>query len=637
MGTIDQSKMDKYIDGKLVSKGKDEANPEQNQGQYWWKKEGDDMAQAITASIKFMQGHQSTRVEQLTASTRLYGNSSAFNFIGPALSRSASASGNVQSSRISFNLCAAVTDTIVSKVAKNKVIPVFLTSGGVWGMQKKAEQLSKFLEGLFHATNVNRKKNDMVRDACVWGDGIVHVFTDDGQIKCERVLPHELLVDQIECLNAPPRQMHWVKIVDRAVLEAMFQEDEEATDIIKSSMSANSVDLAGSGSAADLVVVSESWHLRSSEESDDGVHAMCINDKQLFRDEYKKDWFPFVGLGYAKQMLGHWSQGACERLENLQGETNRLMILVQRSMWMGGSFKVLLENGSKVVSQHINNDVGTIIHYSGTPPQYVTPPMIQQDIYPYIDALIAKGFQQEGVSQLAASSLKPQGVDSGAAMRTYDEIGDDRLLFFQQCVEDAVLEIGRQMIDCAKDLHSQKRPVKVMFPQATFVESIEWKDVKMKDDEYVLKAYPTSSLPEEPAGRLAYIQEQMQAGLITPRAGRKLMANPDIEMSDKLANAPQNLIDNIIEEMLGEDGEYVAPEPFFDLSLAKQTALNYYNYAVLNKCPQDKLALLEKWMEQVDDLLGTAAPAPQPGGAPQAAAAPPPVNTMIPNAPGAAA
>ena len=209
------------------------------------------------------------------------------------------------------------------------------------------------------------------------------------------------------------------------------------------------VDLAGAGTAADLITVTESWHLRSSSEADDGLHAICVDNAVIYKEQWDKDYFPFAFFHYNKRLLGFWGQGACERLQNLQGEINRLMILIQRSMWMGGSFKVLVENGSRVVSQHLNNDVGSIINYTGTPPQYVTPPMIQQDIYPYVDALIAKGFQQEGVSQLAASSLKPQGVDSGAALRTFDDIGDDRFLFIGQEMETFFLEIARQMIEVA--------------------------------------------------------------------------------------------------------------------------------------------------------------------------------------------
>jgi hypothetical protein len=128
-------------------------------------------------------------------------------------------------------------------------------------------------------------------------------------------------------------------------------------------------------------------------------------------------------------MLGWYSQGASERLQSIQGEINRSMILEQKSRWMQGSFKVLLENGSKVVAQHMNNDVGALLYYTGTPPQYVTPPAIDASNREWIDSLIQKGFMQEGVSQLSAAAEKPIGVDSGKAMRTLTNIEDDRFTF----------------------------------------------------------------------------------------------------------------------------------------------------------------------------------------------------------------
>jgi hypothetical protein len=270
---------------------------------------------------------------------------------------------------------------------------------------------------------------------------------------------------------------------------------------------------------------------------------------------------------------------------------------------MGGSFKVLLESGSRVVSQHINNDVGSLIYYTGTPPQYVTPPMIQQDIYPYVDALIAKGFQQEGVSQLAASSLKPLGVDSGAALRTFDQIGDDRFLFMGQEMERATLEVARQLVEVAKDIYSRKHSFKVMFPTSKFIETIDWKDIRLKEDEYVLKAFPTSSLPDDPAGKLQTIQEYAQAGLISPRAARRLMSMPDVEMSDKLANAAEDLLHRVFENIV-DKAEYRAPEPQWDLALAGQLYLSYYNYADLYNCPEENMKLMRKWKVQLDDLTG---------------------------------
>ncbi len=633
MSKIDASRMDKFVDGKLVKEGKKD---ESETGRfYWWKAESKDMAREIQGTIKFIGTHQSSRVEQLTASTRLYGNSSAFNFIGPALSRSASASANSQSNRISFNLCASVVDTLVSKIAKNKIIPTFITSGGVWGMQRKAEQLSKFTEGMFYDQDIHKKGVDAFRDASVWGTGIVHVFEDEDKIKVERALPHEFFVDQVESLTSSPRQLHRVKIVDRDVMLAFVnsledgEEKDAALEAVKKANTSAFVDLGGVGTAADLVTVTESWHLKSGEDATDGLHAICVGEDVIFKEEWTKDYFPFVFFHYNKRLLGFWGQGACERLQNLQSEINRLMILIQRSMWMGGSFKVLVENGSKVVSQHLNNDVGAIINYTGTPPQYITPPMIQQDIYPYVDSLIAKGFQQEGVSQLSASSLKPLGVNSGAALRTFDDIGDDRFLFIGQEMEAFFLEIAGQMIEVAKDIYSRKKSFKVVFPTTKFMETIDWKDIRLEQDEYVLKAFPTSSLPDDPAGRLQTIQEYMQAGMVSPRAGRRLMSMPDVEMSDKLANAAEDLLHKIYEDIL-DNGEYRSPEPQYDLQLALQLFLSYYNYAELNNAPDDRMDLLRRFKSQLDDLTGLSAP-PAPMSVAPANPTATPVSPLLPN------
>lgn len=634
MATIDASKMDKFVDGKLVKKGKNDESEVMDH--YWWKKSGTEMAQSVASTIKFIQQHQPTRTETLTSNTRLYGNSSAFNFIGPALSRSASSSANSQSNRISFNLCASVVDTLVSKAAKNKIIPTFITSGGVWGMQRKAENLNKFIEGMFYDQGIHSKSIYAFRDSGVWGTGIVHVFEDEDEVSVEKVYPHEILVDQVEAMSGNPRQLHRVKLVDRDILLNMFKDDEEACEAISKSKPSTYIEVGGVGTAADILTVTESWHLKSGQDCDDGRHVICVDNTVLTPEDeqqYDHDYFPFPMIHYNKQLFGIWGQGACSRLQNLQMEINRLMILDQKSRWMQGSFKILLENGSKVVSQHLNNDVGTIITYTGTPPQYITPPAINGDNAIQIDSLIAKGYQQEGVSQLSASSLKPQGVDSGAALRTFDQIAEDRFLFTMQEMEEFTLEIARQMIERAKDIYKRKKTYKVQFPSTMFVETIDWKDINLKEDEYVLKCFPTSSLPNDPAGKLQTVQEYMQAGLISPRAGRRLLAMPDVEMSDKLNNAAENLLHKVFEDILDKE-EYRSPEPEWDLQLAVQLYLAYYNYSELNDAPDTVMNLLRKFKAQLDDLIGISNPAPvatMPQAAPMANPTSPPVSGMLQN------
>ena len=643
---IDRSSFSIYRGKKLIKPGDDDTmdNTDPKRQLLWWQMDTDEnIANSIHSTIQFISEHQPGRINQLTASTRLYSNSNVNGFLGGSFRSSYGQPTNSSpgSGRISFNLCASITDTLVAKMAKNEVVPTFITSGGIWGMQKQAEQLTKFIEGCFYANKVHENGMAVFRDACVWGTGIMHVYDFNGQVAIERVFPHEVIVDEVEAINGHPQQLHRVKMIDRGVLLEMFKDaDDDVQDAIRNIAASSGLDMGVIGAtAADLVTVTESWHLATSEDSENGLHIICLGNQVLFKEVYKKTYFPFVFFNYSKRLIGFWGQGAVERVQNLQCEINKLMILIQKAMWMGGGFKILLENGSKIVKQHLDNEVGTIITYSNTPPQYIAPPMLQAEIYPYIDALIAKGYQQEGVSQLSASSLKPQGVDSGAALRTFDTIADDRQMFLAQEFEVFYLEVARQMIQKVKDISKGKKSYKVTYPGTLSFETIDWKDIKLKEDEYVMKAFPTSELPNEPGAKMATVQEYAQAGFITPRTARKLLQMPDIEMNDKLANAAENLLCKIIEDILME-GIYRAPEPFYDLTLAKQLSLEYYNYSDLNNCPEERLELLRQFMTQVDDLTGINAPpppmpmpgaAPAVGGQPQAAPMPTPQSNLIPN------
>lgn len=600
----------------------------------WWKLEENEMAPAIAATIKFIKQHQSQRLAQLVASTRLYGSSLNYGLMGSSFNRANSVSGSPQTQRVTYNICSSIVDTLTSKISKNKVVPTYITNGGDWNVQKKAKELTKFTQGLFYQEKVHQKMVHGFRDAAVWADGLVKIFRKEDKVCIERAMPHDILVDNIEAIVSDVTQMHQTKFVDRDIAKELFPELEESID---NTMALDYQEMGGHGTTADLVCVNESWHLRSGKDADDGVHVISIGEGAM-ADEWDKDYFPFAKLAYSQRVLGYWSQGACERLQNIQAEINRNMILKQRSLWMQGSFKILLENGSKIVSQHLNNEIGAIVHYSGTQPSYIVPPATNPEIQEWIDSLIEKGYRQEGVSQLSASAIKPMGVNSGKAMRTLTDTEDDRFLSVEQDFEAFALEIAKQAINVVKDIYEDKKSYEVVFPNTKFVETINWKDVQLDEEQYVLKAYPTSSLSTDLTGRLSEIQEMMQAGLVSPRTGKRLMDMPDVEMNESLTNAPEDRLHQIFETML-EDGEYTSPQPpFHDLQLAKQLLLDYYNYAEYMKVPQDRISLLEQFNIELNDAMGALTPpaplAAQAGAAPQAAPMPQPQSNMVQNQPG---
>lgn len=561
----------------------------------WWLLPKSEIAQSVVFLANTLSQYDSKRQTQLQMSARLYGNLSLMGLNGLTMSKITSTQSNNQG-RITYNLVQSVTDTLVAKMAKNKPKALYLTSGGDYKMQKRAKKLDEFTDGIFYENKAYELGPISLRDACWSGDGIVHVYDHYGRVKFERVIASELLVDQIESFYGHPRQLHRVKNVDREVLKELFPGSKKQIEMANKA----SADLTGTWqNVADQVNVIESWHLPSGPEANDGRHTICIEDHCMVDEEYKKQRFPFAFIKYSPRLYGFWGQGLVEQLQSLQLEINKLLWVIQRSMHMAGTFKILMENGSKIVKEHLNNDIGTIVCYTGQQPVYVTPQMVQPEVYQHFQTLIQKGYEQAGISQLSASSQKPAGLDSGKALREYNDIESDRFELTGQAYENLFLDIADLAIDVARDIYTEDKKFKVQVSGKSFLKSIDWKDIDLRRDEYVMKSYPVSSLPDDPSGRLQTIQEYMQAGMISPTAGRRLLDFPDLKEAEKLANSMEDYLNQIIEKMV-DDGIYTKFEVAYDnADLAREIALEQYAYGRANGLEEDKLTLLRDFLSDI--------------------------------------
>jgi hypothetical protein len=211
-----------------------------------------------------------------------------------------------------------------------------------------------------------------------------------------------------------------------------------------------------------------------------------------------------------------------------------------------------------------------------------------------------------------------------------------------QAYEQYHLDLARLDVATAKEIFKDDKGLSVKVPGSKFIETIDWKDVDLEDDEYVLKMFPVSSLPNEPAGRLQTIQEYIQAGFVSQRTGRKLLDFPDLEQVEELANSAEEYLTEILEKIVDE-GVFTAPEPYDDLGLARELAMQFYAQGKCHNLDEDRLDMIRQFMDQIDALEQKAASAMQPlmggapgGGQPQAVPEAPPVSDMLPNAPQAA-
>jgi len=587
----------------------------------WWAEGYDSRRRAdsvlrVVRSIRQAQEYRKT-ADLMHAS--LYSNSQIPGFgLGSALHRRLPTS-----SRLSLNVVRNMVASVTSKVAaKNKPKPTFITEGGNYELREKARNLEKFVSGVFYESGVYAQLTKCFRDACVYGTGFLKVYPDESRVCVERVMPWEIVVDDGESIYGEPRSLYQRKYVDRLVLKSLFAgsdvTDEEERARVASAIDAALVDSEDTEFAyqttADQVLVTEAWHLGECDD-EPGRHCIVVNNCTLL-DEPWDGPFPFAVLRWSEPVSGFFGVGLAEELVGIQTEINKLLLQIQRAHHLiTGHY--LVDAGSKVSTAQLNNDLASIVKYTGSPPQYVTPQAISGDVYAHLWQLYNKAYEIAGISQLSATGRKPAGLDSGVALRTHNDIQTERFLEVGQAYEEFVIEAARQVVRCAKRIGGD---YKVRAVDRGSIEVLRWSDIDISEDLYVIRVYPTSMLPATPAGRMQWAEDMIRAGIIPADDVLDIVDFPDTEAYAKRRNAPRKLIERNIAHML-RTGEFVSPEPFDNHALALRLVNEAYHEARLDGVPEDRLELLRRYMADSADLA--APPSPPVADATGALIAPP--------------
>ena len=567
---------------------------------YWWKDSKDQIHESVFQYIQFLDRNQDYRTQENLKNMRLYGN---FDMMGTrAYSYMRTESSYSIQNRVTYNVVQSMVDTVVSKITKNKPKPTFLTSGGDFSLQRRAKKLTKFSEGQFQNTDFYSKASIAFLDSCIFGTGCLKIFKQNNEIKVERVFIEEIVVDDSESLYGDPRQMHQTKFIHKDVLKDMFPKYAAAIEAATAdARDPNRTDLSNMMNT-DMVRVIESWHLPSGKDAKDGKHAITIHDATLFEEDYKKDYFPFVFFRWGLRPLGFFGQGIADQLTGLQMEINKILRTIQVSMHLVSIPKIYVEAGSKIVSAHLNNKIGGVIKYQGAPPTPGPLANVPPELFAHLQNLYARAFEIIGVSQLSAQSSKPSGLDSGKALREFNDIETERFMSVGLRYEKAFMEAAKQMIDLAKEIDEETDGFKVKVQGKKFLETISWSEVDLPDEKYSMAVFPTSSLSSTPSGRFKDVQELLQAGFIGKEEGLKLLDFPDLESFYNMANAGVEDIDRQIELMI-DKGEYQTPEPYQNLNLGIVKMQQAYLMFKSQKAPEDRLELFRRWIEDANALM----------------------------------
>lgn len=612
----------------------------------WWLADNDrQLAEELCATASYLKTNQTYRMRQLAVDVRLYCGLSVYSYAGSNVSRM-DRTKTLPDDRPTFNLIQACTDTLVSRLSQARPQPKFLTDNGDYKQRHLAQRLNSFILGEFYQTHAYEKAVKALRDCIVMGTGCLKVYEgDDGRVNVDRVLITDLFIDDNDSINGEPQQLTQLKLMDRDKLSA--NSPKEARGIIANTPQSYPDNSPDSGrTTADQVMVVEGWKLPSGPDPEapgyvPGRHVIATVGGVIFDEEWNKPKFPFVFLNYSDPFVGFFGQGLATQLFGTQLTLNRILYTIARAITLVGVPRVFIEQGSKVVKAHNNNEIGVMITYSGVKPSYEVAPCNAPELYSERDKLIQYGFQQCGVSAMQATSQKPEGLNSGAAIRSYDDISTDRFAELSKKYDTVFVDLAYLIADVAKDIAKRDGKYQTIYPNKDGTKEIDLPAMKFLNDPFVIQCFTESSLPRTPAGRIQTVTELVQAGMLSLKEGYRLMrlGGDGLEEIDKLNNASEERTFQMLDSIV-EDGKFMMPDGFLDLDLAKQLTIQYINLYLAAKLEEDKADMLRAYYQQILTLIQASMPPPMPmagaapGGAPTPQANPEPLPTspLVPNA-----
>lgn len=572
----------------------------------WWDDTTGEVHSSVVSAFKRIEDEQRENPERDLHRLRLYSNFVASSLTGRGYNRAS------EGGKMKANVIKIVVDTVTSRIGTVRPRPLFLTEKGNWNLQTKAKNLSKFVMGLFNHLGQWDIGLQVFRDACIFGIGVEHVTSVNGRICVERVLPHEVVVDDVEAKYGDPRCLYRHKEISPSRLARLYPKHKEA--IMASSLIRDESNVFVNNQTYKPISWVEAWKLPSFPGAGDGRHVIATDRVTLLDEPWERDDFPFVFFRWVDAPIGFRGMSLTDDLAEIQREINFILHKIQRSMNMANVQIWAQEN--TINKNTVTNDDFPVNFYRGaTPPVIMPVTPIHPDFYRYVSDLWARAFEIAGISQLSAAGRKPAGLNSGAALREHQDIESLRFLDVQQRWESFYISLAKKLVHEASYLdETLEGGFSIHSSSDKALESLDFSSIKLDDNKYDLSVYPTSLLPRSPAGKLQTIQDM---GQISPEIQQEMISLldfPDLDAALARINSPGEMADMLINDII-ENSRYRPPEPLWPL----QMMLNRFTQAAIKAdidgVPEDRIQMLRDFISEADAMLNPPQPPPEMAGA----------------------
>lgn len=431
-------------------------------------------------------------------------------------------------SSIQENVIRSCIETLVSKIASQKVRPFFNTTNASYKEMQIVKQAQTFFDNLYDEINMNKIISEIFRDACVFDTGVLYL--DIPAAKFERCFPWQVFTDS--------REVSYGKIVQAVRKREQFP--------------ATLLDVPNKNNV-EQVTYYEYWNTKEKAKY---IYIPELN--YVEKEAYDNDKVPFLFLHFSNPVKGSTCSSITDMLYGIQMEIDSLLTKIKDASQLSAPLKFFVPEQSTIKVDKLSNRTGEIITYTalpgmtGSPVTTATEPFMDPSWMQTLEELKEHAYELVGISQLSSMAKKPQGLDSGVAIGTFEDVESDRW-------EIQLNNVVRMYVDAAK-LAIELLPEDAnILPPYRMRGNFTWKDLEAAKDIITIQFSAAESLSKDPSTKLQQLMQFAQAGLIPMSRIPQLMELPDMEQGFSLAQSNINAVMNVISNCI-ENDDYNIPD-----------------------------------------------------------------------------
>ena len=430
-----------------------------------------------------------------------------------------------------FNVIKSVIDSIVSKLANQKVRPFFTPVNGTYKTRRIVKQCQQFFDSYYEFQKIQSKITKAFEESCIFSVGYLFV----------NPLTYEVEV--------PPS---W----NVATLNTESVYGEPTKLLIKyPNYPTTLLDKLGIN---DANINSEYVTLEMYCDIAEKVFEVYINNNMVKSISYTAERLPIVKIFYNIPILGNYTPSIVEELDGIQTQIDLISAKISAAAQLTPANTTYVLEGSNLSPGDINNRIGNVYGVK-CPPGMSTLPVMNvtpSPIDPYWQSLmeyyIQKAYEVIGISQLSAMSKKPNGLDSGAALQTMEDVESDRF-------ETQVMQYVNAFIELAKTVIAVIPDTADILPNTKQSKSFKWSDVKKQSDLFKVQYSAQSALSKDPQEKLKQVLQLREQGFLSNYEVPLYLDLPDLQNAYEGAQAVENAVDALIERCI-EEGDTDIPE-----------------------------------------------------------------------------